>query len=209
MRIQLLRSAGILAILAALTAGSGCASMNNTEKGALGGGVFGTAAGTVIGAATGRPLLGAAVGGAVGTAGGALIGNSVDKDERYQRDVTQAAAVAAAQAQQARLGISDVMGLAQAGHDDTVIINQIRSSGSTFDLTASDLDMLKRAGVSQRVIAEMQVSRPTPPRVIVREPRPVIYDTSPVYVQPAPPPVVIVGPPPRRYYGGGYYYRRW
>ena len=58
------------------------------------------------------------------------------------------------------MGIADVIGLAQAGHSDTVIINQIRSTRSTFQLVPSDLDMLKNAGVSERVIAEMQACAP-------------------------------------------------
>jgi hypothetical protein len=177
--------------------GSGCATMNNTERGALGGGVVGTAAGTAIGAATGRPLLGAGLGAAVGTATGALVGNEADKDENKRREIAQAAALADAQAQQQRMGIADVIALAQGQHSDQVIINQIRSTRSTFQLTASDLDMLKNAGVSQRVIAEMQASRPAlaPARVVVREQPTVIYDSPPpVYVRPAP--VYVYGPRP-------------
>ncbi|WP_162667416.1 glycine zipper domain-containing protein [Gemmata massiliana] len=190
-------------------AGSGCASMNNTEKGAIGGGVVGTALGTAVGAATGHTGAGAVIGGLAGTATGALVGNDIDKQERRDRDINQAAALAAAQQQQQRMGMFDVIRLAQGGHDDTVIINQIRTTGSTFQLTASDLDELKRAGVSSRVIAEMQAARPAPARVIVRDGPPVVYDSGPpVYVRPAP--VVVVGPPRPYYYGyGGGYYRRW
>jgi hypothetical protein len=201
---------GILLVLV-LASGSGCASMNNTEKGAVAGGVIGTAAGTAIGAATGRPGLGAVVGGAGGTAVGALVGNDVDKAERRDRDINQAAALAAAEAQQRRMGLADVMHLAQQGHDDQVIINQIRSTGSTFQMTASDLDMLKNSGVSARVIAEMQAARPTPNpgRVVVREqPSTVIYESGPpVFVRPRP--VYVVGPPcyPRPHYGAGIYYQ--
>lgn len=209
-----LRRLGLFALIAFATTGSGCAHMNNTEKGAIGGGVIGTAAGTAIGAATGKPLLGAAIGGLAGTAGGSLIGNGIDKEERRERDINQAVALAEAKQQQQRLGMFDVIRLAQAGHDDQIIINQLRTTGSTFQLTASDLDELKRAGVSSRVIAEMQTLRPAanaaPTRVIVRE-QPVIYDSpSPVYVRPAP--VYVVGPPPPRpvYVGGSIHYgKRW
>lgn len=196
-------------VLAFAAAGSGCASMNNTEKGALGGGVVGTAGGAAIGAATGRPVLGAVVGGLAGTAAGGLIGNGVDKEEKRDRDIAQATALADAQAQQQRLGMFDVIRLAQEGQDDTVIINQIRRTGSTFDLGTSDLSELKRAGVSARVIAEMQTARPTarPARVVIREPAPVIYDSGPVYVRPAP--VIVVGPRP--YYHPHHYHhgRHW
>lgn len=213
MRHEHLRRLGILAALAFAAAGSGCASMNNTERGAVGGGVVGTALGTAVGAATGRPLAGALIGGGLGTAGGALLGNDADKQDRRDRDIVQAAALADAQAQQQQLGIFDVMKLAQEGHDDQIIINQIRSTRSTFDLKASDLGELKRAGVSSRVIAEMQAARPAvaPRRVIVREQGPVIYEPSPVFVRPRPGPVVFVGPPPRYYgYGGCYHHGpRW
>ncbi len=211
MQMRSIRRLGVLGILlsASLT-GSGCATMNNTERGAVGGGVFGTAAGTAIGAATGRPLLGAGLGAAVGTATGALIGNEADKEDNRKREIAQAAALADAQAQQQRMGIADVIGLSQAGHSDQVIINQIRTTRSTFQLTPSDLDMLKNAGVSQRVIAEMQASRPAlaPARVVVRDqPSTVIYESvpGPVVVRPAP--VYVVGPP-RPYYYGAVYIRR-
>jgi outer membrane lipoprotein SlyB len=206
---------GLLALTAAVATGNvGCSTMNNTERGAIGGGVVGTALGTAVGAATGRPLAGAAFGAAAGTATGALLGNGADKEEKRDREIAQAVAVADAQAQAQRMGIADVIGLAQAGHSDTVIINQIRSTRSTFSLVPSDLDMLKNAGVSQRVIAEMQASRPaapSPARVVVREAAPVVYEAPPaVVVRPAP--VYVVGPPRPYgpYYGGAIYYgRRW
>ena len=193
--------------------GSGCASMNNTERGAAIGGGVGAVAGTAIGAATGRPGFGAAIGGLGGAAGGALIGNDIDKREQRDREVAQAAALAEAQAAGQRLGVFDVIRMAQEGQDDQVIINQIRATGSTFQLTPSDLSELKRAGVSARVITEMQVAQAPvrPARVVVREPRPVIYESPPpaVIVRPAPP-VYVVGPPrPYHYhYGGGFYYGR-
>jgi Glycine zipper len=196
---QRVRRFVLLALIGgAAVVGSGCASMNNTERGALGGGVVGTAAGAGIGALTGRPGVGAVVGGLAGTATGALIGNEADKDDNRRREIAQAAALADAQAQQQRMGLADVISLSRAGHSDQVIVNQIRSTRSTFQLAASDLDMLKNEGVSQPVIAEMQASRPAvaPTRVIVREPRPtVIYESPPpVYVRPAP--VFVYGPRP-------------
>ena len=87
------------------------------------------------------------------------VGNDIDKQERREKDFQQAQALAAAQVQQQRLGLTDVVHMAQQGHDDQVIINQIRSSGSTFQLAPSDLDYLKNNGVSARVIAEMQAAR--------------------------------------------------
>jgi len=212
-RTQLLRRIGVLALALFTGSGSGCAHTNNTERGATAGGLVGSAAGAMVGAASGRPLAGAAAGALIGTAGGALVGNAADKEEKRASDIAHAQAVAEARSQQQRMGIADVIGLAQGGHNDQVIINQIRNTRSSFDLTASDLDMLKNAGVSPRVIAEMQASRPAlaPARVVVRETAPVVYESPPaVVVRPAP--VVYVGPGyhPRPCYGPGVYYgRRW
>ncbi len=208
MRHNKIRRLGMFVFVACAGLGSGCASMNNTEKGAVGGAVVGTALGTAVGAATGRPGAGAVIGGLAGTAGGALLGNGVDKEEKRDRDIAQAAALADAQAQQQRLGVFDVIRLAQEGQDDTVIINQIRRTGSTFDLTTSDLSELKRAGVSARVIAEMQTARPVvrPARVVVREPAPIVYDSGPVYVRPTP--VIVVGPRPYYHHPHPYHHGR-
>jgi hypothetical protein len=204
-------------ILTALVFGglgsTGCSSMNHTEKGAAIGGALGTAAGLGIGAATGSPKTGALIGGLAGGGLGAIAGGHKDEKDRRERDVIHANAVATAdaQAQQRRMGLSDVMDMAQKGHDDTVIINQIKSTGSTFQLTPSDLDMLKQNGVSSRVIAEMQNARPVSPitgRVIVREPQPTTvivqepYYHGPVIVRPyCPPPRPVV-------YVGGYFHHR-
>ena len=54
------RSIALLGFM--LVTNSGCSTMNNTEAGALGGGVFGGILGTVVGAASGHPGAGAAIG---------------------------------------------------------------------------------------------------------------------------------------------------
>src|SRR5207248_5112937 len=152
---------GVLGSLIAAGLGSaGCEHMNNTEKGAGIGGALGAGAGLAVGAATGNPRTGAAVGGLLGAGTGALIGNDVDRQEKRDRDFQQAAATAQAQAQAQRMGLTDVIHMVQQGHNDQIIINQIRASGSSFQLTPSDLDFLKNNGVSDRVIAEMQAARP-------------------------------------------------
>jgi hypothetical protein len=204
-----------LGILAGLLAGglgsAGCSSMNNTEKGAGIGGALGTAAGLGIGAATGNPRTGAIIGGLAGAGTGALVGNQADKEERRERDIQHATAVATAQAQQQRMGLFDVVDLTRKGHDDQVIINQIRATGSTFQLTASDLDHLKNEGVSSRVITEMQAARPVSPlatRVVAPPATTVIYEQpaypAPVYVRP-----VYVPPPRPVVFVGGHYHRCW
>src|SRR3982751_721901 len=90
-----------------LVAGAGCAGMNNTEAGALGGGVIGAGLGTVVGGMSGHPLAGAAIGGASGALLGGAVGNSEDRRER--RD---AQAVAAWNAQN-QMTLTDVVMMSQ------------------------------------------------------------------------------------------------
>jgi uncharacterized protein YcfJ len=216
MRTKGFLRAGVLStLLSSGLVSTGCSPMNHTETGATVGGLGGAGFGAAVGAATGRPVAGAVIGGLAGATGGALIGNTVDRDEQHARDVQQAQAVAAAQAQaqaQRAMGIADVIQMTRAGQSEQIIINQIHNTGSTFQLTQSDLNMLKDNGVSDAVISAMQAARPG--TVVVRpQPAPgttVIYDASgvPVY---APGPAIVVAPRPY-YYGGPYYgygYRRW
>jgi outer membrane lipoprotein SlyB len=201
-----------MVLLAGIAAGGlgsvGCSTMNNTETGALVGGGTGAVAGAAIAGLTGNnPLAGAGIGAAAGGLGGALVGNSADKRDARDREVRHAAEVAHAHAQSQRLGVFDVIHLAQNGHDDTVIINQIRTTGSTYQLTPSDLDALKQNGVSPRVIAEMQNARAVVPASrVVREPATtVIYE--PVYAYPPPVfvrPMYVPPPRPSVVFVGGY-----
>lgn len=96
----------------------------------------------------------------------------------------------------ASLGQVDVVQMAQEHLSDQVIINQIRSTGSVFHLSASDITWLKQSGVSDPVVLEMQSTAN-------RSPQPV-YQARPVYA----PPVYIE---PYGYYGGGWggYGRGW
>jgi hypothetical protein len=93
--------------------------------------------------------------------------------------------------------LDQVVSMTQQHLDDGLIINQIRTTNSVYDLTASDVTWLKGQGVSDAVITEMQARRPGyvyPAPGYVR----------PVYVVEDPPPPVHVG------VGFGYYgCRRW
>jgi uncharacterized protein YcfJ len=106
----------------------GCSSMNNTDKGVLAGGTIGAGTGALIGAASRHPGAGAAIGGLVGALTGGLIGHDMDRTEHRQQE--------AAAAQAARsLGLTDVIYLSQQRVSDDVIINQIRTTGSTYTLS--------------------------------------------------------------------------
>lgn len=175
----------------------GCSTLNNTEKGALIGGGVGSLAGTIVGAATGNPRTGAVVGALGGATIGGLAGNAEDKRERdTERSVTQAQLAEARQGQVVPLGLIDVVKLAQSGVNEDVMIGQIHSTGSTFQLSTTDIEYLTQNNVPPRVIQAMQATRrfsaaPPPRTVVVRE-APVIVE-RPVPVMYGPPPVF--GPP--------------
>jgi hypothetical protein len=184
----MLQSRQVAALLLPALLVCGCESMNNTEKGAGIGGLFGAGMGALIGKATGHTAAGALIGAGAGAATGALVGNAADKQE-HKAEVAQAQAVNAQALRQ--MGISDVIHLAQAHVSDDVIISQIRTTGSRFQLTSSDTIMLKQQGVSDAVVEEMlrSANRAVP-----------VYPARPVVVVEEPPPV----------YGGVIYrYRRW
>ena len=69
----------IAVVLAATVAASGCASMSNTQKGAVLGGAGGATVGAIIGHATGSTVAGVLIGAAVGGGAGALIGRKMDR----------------------------------------------------------------------------------------------------------------------------------
>jgi hypothetical protein len=168
----------------------GCDTMSNTDKGLLAGGGLGAGAGALLGSATGHAGAGALIGGAAGALIGGLAGNAEDHHEAHQR------AVAAAAAANARppLTLTDVVQMTQQHVDDSLIINQIRTTGSVYNLTAEDITWLKQQGVGDPVVAEMQARRPGWG-----------YEPVPGYVRPV---YVVEDPPPVRvgvgfgYYGG-------
>lgn len=203
------RATVLVGLVALSAAAGGCSTLDNTTKGAGIGAVGGAGLGTLVGAATGNPKTGAVVGGLLGTAGGAAIGNAMDREDRDKREERQASVAIAqaqatqAQAQQQRLGIIDVVQMAQAGHDPQVIINQIRNTGSTFQLSPNDLDFLKKNNVPPAVIVEMQTARAAPPVVYAGRPRTVVVREEPtvIYREPA----YVYDPPPPVFVGGMYY----
>jgi hypothetical protein len=186
-----LSNALILSILFAC----GCSSMSETEKGTGLGGLIGAGTGALIGNATGHTGAGALIGAGVGAVSGGLIGHAVDECDK-KTDVK----IAAAAAQQGPMGITDVVYLAQQHVTDEVIISQIRSTHSMFQLSAGDTVWLKQQGVSDAVVQEMLATANRYPRRV--------YSAAPVYSQPVyvvePPPPVAVG------FGFGYsHYGRW
>jgi outer membrane protein OmpA-like peptidoglycan-associated protein len=75
-------------LVAALLGAQGCASMSNTQKGAVIGATAGGVVGGVIGNQAGNTAVGAILGAAVGGAAGAYIGNYMDKQAaEIERDL--------------------------------------------------------------------------------------------------------------------------
>lgn len=181
--------------------GSGCASMSNTAKGAGIGAGVGAASGALIGnAANGKAGKGALIGGAIGALAGGIIGNEEDQREKAEKDaqLREAEHRAANASQGSPMGIADVIQLTRDGTPENVIINQMRSTQSTFQLSTEDIRLLQSNNVAANVIVEMQNRRPDTvqpvrhrgPRVYAPPPppEPVYIYQRPVYVVPPPPP---------------------
>ena len=62
------------------TLGAGCASTNNTQRGAVAGAATGAVIGGVVGHQSGEAKAGAAIGAAAGGLAGAVIGHQADRD---------------------------------------------------------------------------------------------------------------------------------
>jgi hypothetical protein len=185
----------IVFCLFALLAG-GCNSPYHADRGALVGGLLGAGTGAVVGNALGSTAAGAAIGAGVGALGGAAVGSGMDEIEARNR-----AMIAQQMGREVRAGavtVDDVVMMSQAGVDEELIVNHIRSNGVARVPGAQELVELKQQGVPVSVIRAMQAGPPPPAAqpVVVREV--------------APPPVIveerIYGPPPC-YYPPPYYHR--
>ena len=177
-------------LLTALLA-CGCSSMSNTEKGVGTGGLIGAGTGALIGHATGHTGAGALIGAGVGALSGGLVGHAVDESERKTE-----AQIAAGRGP---LGITDVVQMAQSHVSDSLIVSQIRATGSVFRLSANDTIWLKQQGVSDPVVTEMLASANRVPRRV--------YSATPVYGEPV---YVVEPPPPPVSVGVGFgYHGRW
>jgi outer membrane lipoprotein SlyB len=180
-----------------LLAACGCDSMNNTEKGMVGGGLIGTGFGAVIGSLFHHAGLGAAAGAIAGTAAGGLAGSAQDhREDRQKAQALETARVIASQ--QPNVTVQDVVKMTLEHQPTDIIMRQIETTNSTYNLTVEDISYMTQYGVSSQVIGFMQGRR----RIAVA---PVVQPAvQRVYIyEPPPPPVsfgVGVG------YGG---YRRW
>jgi hypothetical protein len=83
---------------------------------------------------------------------------------------------------------SQLVELSRAGLDDDILIALIQTDGSTFQLTADDILVLHKQGLSDRVIRAMQETA-RPPAVL---PIPVEPEIIAVPAPPPPPPPTVV-----------------
>lgn len=165
-------------------------TQNNTGSGALIGGVIGAIAGSAFGGPR-HGGEGALIGAAAGALGGGLIGNSMDQeqDARLRAEAPQTY-VRVQQGQP--LSVADVKALVKSRISDDVIINQISSTHTVFQLTATDIIDLRDAGVSDRVINYM-ISTLNSAGTAAAQPTTVVVQQQP---PPAPTDTIVMSPGP-------------
>ncbi len=133
----------ILLNLSAVVLGS-CST--NTGTGVIAGGTLGAGVGGI--AAGGQ---GALIGGAAGAIAGGLIGAALDEQDRKVMERTSPRTVDRMDRGDP-LTINDVIKLSQGGVSDDTMINYMRDTGSSYNLSQAQIRRLQDAAVSQRVI---------------------------------------------------------
>ena len=137
-----LLSISMVIFFAVAAAMAGCESMGeNTQRGAIGGGLVGSVIGGIVGHQSGHGIEGAAIGAGVGAITGGVIGDKIDTKE------AKATATSGE-----KMGISDVITLCKAGLSDDAVIQKIRDSGSVYNLTVEEIELLRKEGVSSIVV---------------------------------------------------------
>ncbi len=117
----------------------------------------GALAGVGVGALTGGLIgggEGALIGGAVGAIGGGLIGAALDEQDRKIMEQSSPRTVERMDRQEP-LTVSDVIKLSQGGVSSETIINYMKQTKTTYNLSQEQINRLKEAGVSQKVINYM------------------------------------------------------
>jgi uncharacterized protein YcfJ len=117
----------------------------------------GAIAGTIAGAGAGGLIAGgqgALIGGAVGAIGGSLIGVYLDDQDRKTVEKSSPRTIDRMDRGEP-LTINDVIKLSQANVNDKTIIQYIRDTNSSYNLSQSQIRRLQDAGVSKTVINYM------------------------------------------------------
>jgi hypothetical protein len=90
-------------------------------------------------------------------------------------------------------GVQDVLKLTRAGLSEDLILSQVRTSGTTYNLTADQIIYLSNQGVSQNVIKALLPTGGSAPSAPAWQPAPASAAAS---YAPAPPAPAYVPPPP-------------
>ncbi|HEY7329429.1 MAG TPA: hypothetical protein VH592_17450 [Gemmataceae bacterium] len=183
--LDCVRTLFVAGLLTSLVIISGCDTAAGT--GAAAGGLIGTGVGALAGHCPGAALAGGALGAGAGLVGGAIADGVATKKAQRAAQAASAEAIARAPS------LEDVVKMTQSAVPPEAIIEQVRTSGVVYRLTADQIIYLNNQGVDRRVINAMQDTayRVAPVRTVYRA-QPVIVE-QPVVEYVAPAPVVGVG----------------
>ena len=127
----------------------GCETKTGT--GALAGGALGAGTGALI---SGGGAKGTLIGGAVGALAGGLIGAALDEQDRKVMERTSPRTVQRMDRGEP-LTVNDVIKLSQGGVSDETIIRYMQDTDTTYNLSQTQINRMREAGVSPRVINYM------------------------------------------------------
>ena len=147
-------------LAAACLLAAGCGTPGSYQQShSTAGAIMGVGAGTIIGAAYGRPAEGALAGALIGGAAGAVAGENLDSkaaaDAQAQAYYEAQARAQAQAAANPPVGKADLIEMSKAKISDEVIINKVQSASFVQPLSAQDIIELKNEGVSDKVVNAM------------------------------------------------------
>lgn len=184
--------AGLIAGVALLSSGCGTPGTHTYEQSTIGT-LVGAGAGTLIGAAWGRPAEGALAGALLGAAAGTAVGSSMDQEAAIQAQSQAQAQTQAYYQAYPPMSKYDLVALSKAGVSSDVIVNKIMSASYVYPLNTQDIIELKNEGVDDKVVnamiekARQQANQP--PSVSAAAPAATAGSTTTtVYVEPVPVP---------------------
>jgi uncharacterized protein YcfJ len=126
-----------------------CSCATNTGTGIIAGATVGAGSGALIAGGSG-----ALIGGAVGAVGGGIIGAVLDEQDRRIMEKSSPRTVDRMDRGDP-LTLNDVIKLSLAGVSDETIILYMKNTGSTYNLSQSQIRRLHDSGVSKGVINYM------------------------------------------------------
>jgi len=126
-----------------------CSCATNTGTGILAGASLGAGTGGIVAGGGG-----ALIGGTVGAISGTLFGTVLDEQDRRVME-TKSPRTVDRMDRGDPLTLNDVIQLSRAGVDNETIIVYMKNTGSTYNLSQSQIRRLQDSGVSQEVIDYM------------------------------------------------------